>query len=117
MAINYVKFQRGSQAAYDRLIELNNIDSNTLYFIYKNENATTGSLYMGDKLISGGDVSTVTSSLDELSDVIVAGAETNSFLIKNDEGNWVAKTIEDVVALIQAHSTAPSSPAQIFQAD
>lgn len=117
MAINYVKFQRGSQAAYDRLIELNNIDSNTLYFIYKNENATTGSLYMGDKLISGGNVSTVASSLDELSDVIVAGAETNSFLIKNDEGNWVAKTIEDVVALIQAHSTAPSSPAQIFQAD
>ena len=74
MAINYVKFQRGSQAAYDRLIELNNIDSNTLYFIYKNKDATTGSLYMGDKLISGGDVSTITSSLDELPDVIVAGA-------------------------------------------
>lgn len=115
MAINYVRFQRGSQAAYDRLIELNTIDNNTLYFIYENNDATTGSLYMGDKLISGGNISTTVSSLDELSDVIVAGAETNSFLIKDDEGNWVAKTIEDVVALIQAHSTTPSSPAQIFQ--
>jgi hypothetical protein len=69
---------------------------------------------MGDKLISGGNISTTVSSLDELSDVIVAGAETNSFLIKDDEGNWVAKTSEDVIALIQAHSTTPSSPAQIF---
>lgn len=117
MAINYVRFQRGSQAAYDKLVELNSIDDNTLYFIYENEDATIGSLYMGDKLISGGNVSTVASSLDELSDVIVAGAETNSFLIKDDEGNWVARTIEDVVALIQAHFTTTASPAQIFQAD
>ena len=74
MAIIYVRFQRGSQAAYDRLIELNTIDNNTLYFIYENNDATTGSLYMGDKLISGGNISTTVSSLDELSDVIVAGA-------------------------------------------
>ena len=53
MAVNYVKFQRGSQAAYDRLVELNRVDDNTLYFIYAGDN--DGKLYLGDRLISGAD--------------------------------------------------------------
>ena len=32
--INYVKFQRGTQAAYARIKERNALDANTLYFIY-----------------------------------------------------------------------------------
>ena len=45
MAINYVRFQRGSQAAYDRLIELNTIDNNTLYFIYENNKSMSKAIY------------------------------------------------------------------------
>lgn len=117
MAINYVRFQRGSQSAYDRLKDLGTLDPNTLYFIYANDDAATGTLYMGDKLIGGNNSSINPSSmsLNDLADVIVENAETNSFLIKDDEGNWVARTIEDVVALIQAHSEPSISPAQIFQ--
>lgn len=103
MSVNYVRFQRGSSAAYQALKETNNLNLNTLYFIYDKENSNTGSLYMGDKLISGGDVNFTSASLDELSDVIVSGAETNSFLVKDDNNNWIAKTSQEVAELIQEH--------------
>ena len=38
MAINYVKFQRGSLAAYEALKQADRVDENTLYFIYSDEN-------------------------------------------------------------------------------
>jgi hypothetical protein len=81
---------------------LGTLDPNTLYFIYANDDAATGILYMGDKLIGGNNSSINPSSmsLNDLTDVIVENAETNSFLIKDDEGNWVARTVEDVIALI-----------------
>ena len=90
MAINYVRFQRGSQAAYDKLISTDRIDDNTLYFIYADKDANTGTLYMGDKLIgtSGIDISSL--SLNDLTDVIVDGADTNSFLVKNEDGEWTS---------------------------
>lgn len=47
---DYVKFIRGNQAAFNAL---NQKDSNTLYFISE-DGASTGSLYLGSKLISGG---------------------------------------------------------------
>jgi hypothetical protein len=47
---------------------------------------------MGERLISGGN--TITSSnLNDLADVIVENAKTNSFLVKDEEGNWVAKSL------------------------
>ncbi|WP_291627928.1 hypothetical protein [Clostridium sp.] len=56
---------------------------------------------MGNRIISGGDITIASASLDDLADVIVAGAGTNSFLIKGTDGNWIAKSLEDVVALIK----------------
>ena len=114
MSVKYVRFQRGTQAAYDKLKENGHLNENTLYFIYDESNKTAGSLYMGERLISGGDVTFTSASLDELADVIVAGAETNSFLIK-EGNNWVAKTLEDVVALIKNNFGDVASTAQIFQ--
>ena len=103
MAINYVRFQRGTLAAYQALLEKGSIDENTLYFIY-DENDSTGSLYMGEKIISGGDTNYIFSTLDELSDVNVADAESNSFLVKdNATDNWVAKTPAQVAELIQEY--------------
>lgn len=92
----YVKFMRGTQAAYDALTQK---DDNTLYFI-TDENKGYGALYMGANAISGGDIIVASASLDDLKDVIVSGAETNSFLV-NDGESWIAKSLEDVVNLIQ----------------
>lgn len=104
MANNYVRFQRGTLAAYTALLEKGQLDANTLYFIYDEAKPNVGSLYMGDKLISNGeaDATTSASSLNELTDVEVTNAVSDSFLVK-DADKWVAKTPADVAALIQEH--------------
>lgn len=102
MAINYVRFQRGTLAAYEALLEKDLISDNTLYFIYADNDSSIGALYMGKKLISGGETNYVAGTLDELSDVDVTNAEINSFLVKDSvTGNWIAKTPEQVAELIQ----------------
>ena len=53
MSVKYVRFQRGSQAAYDQLKANGKLDENTLYFIYSDSNNGSGSLYMGERIISG----------------------------------------------------------------
>lgn len=114
MAVNYVKFQRGSQEAYDALKSAGKLDKNTLYFIYSTDNSSVGALYMGNRIISGGDITIASASLDDLADVVVAGAGTNSFLIKGTDGNWIAKSLEDVVALIKEN--LGDTDTQVFQA-
>ena len=114
MAVNYVKFQRGSQEAYDALKSAGKLDENTLYFIYSADNSSVGALYMGNRIISGGDITIASASLDDLADVVVAGAGTNSFLIKGTDGNWIAKSLEDVVALIKEN--LGDTDTQVFQA-
>lgn len=112
---NYVKFQRGSQEAYDALKAAGTLDNNTLYFIYNEANNTVGALYMGSRIISGGDITIASAALDDLADVIVKGAGTNSFLVKGDNDNWVAKSLEDVIALIKDNLGDFASTAQVFQ--
>lgn len=114
MPVNYVKFQRGSQEAYDALKSAGKLDENTLYFIYSTDNSSVGALYMGARIISGGDITIASASLDDLADVVVAGAGTNSFLIKGTDGNWIAKSLEDVVALIKEN--LGDTDTQVFQA-
>lgn len=113
----YVRFQRGSQEAYDALRDAGQLDDNTLYFIYSSDNKSAGALYMGARFISGGDATIVSSNLDDLADVIVSNAKTNSFLVKDDEGNWIAKSLQDVVALIAANigDLVAAAPEQVFQ--
>lgn len=114
MAINYVKFQRGSQAAYDALKTAGKLDNDTLYFIYPEGNNAVGALYMGTRIISGGDITIASATLDDLADVITTGAGTNSFLIK-DGTNWVAKSLSDIVALIKENFGDVAASAQVFQ--
>lgn len=97
MSINYVKFQRGSLDAYIALKDAGRLDKNTLYFI-KTEGGV-GRLYMGENLISGGDVVLQSAKLDDLEDVIASGANANSFLVFNGE-KWVAKTLSEVAELV-----------------
>ena len=46
---NYVKFQRGSEQAYNNLAVKN---QDTLYFVYNGSDSTTAKLYLGNKLLS-----------------------------------------------------------------
>lgn len=116
MAINYVKFQRGSQEAYDALKKAGTLDANTLYFIYKDVADSVGALYMGNRIISGGDITIASARLDDLADVVVKGAGTNSFLVKEGD-NWVAKELNDVVALIKENLGDIAPTAQVFQGE
>ena len=93
--VNYVRFQRGTVEAYEALKTAGTLDNNTLYFIYEEGNENTGALYMGTRFIGGNNAGKM--NLDDLADVIVAEAGTNSFLVKNAEGQWVAKSLADVV--------------------
>ena len=83
---NYVKFQRGTLTAYNNLRVK---DPDTLYFIYADANNQYGSLYLGDKLISGGEVSVVSSSLADLSDVNLTNAADGQILSYDaTSGKW-----------------------------
>lgn len=94
---NYVKFQRGTITSYNNL---RTKDSNTLYFVYENNDDSKGKLYLGTRLISGSVGEGNATSLNDLADVITAGAGTGSFLVKNSEGNWVAVEAADVAQTI-----------------
>lgn len=117
MANEYVRFQRGSQAAYDALKNAGKLDRNTLYFI-ENEDGV-GALYMGNRIISGGDITIASASLDDLADVVLSDTGANSFLVKDAAtGNWVSRSLADIAALLEPElDIAPAvAPAQVFQA-
>lgn len=115
----YVRFQRGSRLAYQTLLDANRIDDNTLYFIYPEDNKTVGELYLGTRIISGGDVTIASANLDDLADVIINETGTNSFLIRNANNKWESTSLDDVMALIKNNlDIAPSAaPAQVFQTE
>lgn len=100
MGYEYVRFQRGSQAAYEALKKANRLDENTLYFIYDDDNNSVGALYMGARIISSGDVTIASASLDDLTDVIISATGENSFLVQDASKHWVSKSLDDVISLI-----------------
>ncbi len=96
---NYVKFQRGSQAAYTSLLNSANKGEafyDTLYFIYDSNNkAAGGTLYLGDILIGGaGQVGATT--LASLSDIDLTDLAAGSFLQYNNiSQKWEAVDPDD----------------------
>lgn len=96
---NYVKFLRGTPAAYQKAKK----DNDTLYFISESEESTTGVLYLGSKLIAGGTVSGSTT-LEELEDVLLsAGIVDGSLLVYDGEKEkWVNKQTSEVLSTIIA---------------
>jgi len=89
---NYVKFRRGTPAQFTALSKK---DADCLYFISE-PNATSGVLYLGDKLISGSITSA--TSLSNLADVLIgASVSPNSLLIYDStQQKWVNKPFSDV---------------------
>ena len=88
---DYVKFIRGTQAAFTALAQK---DSNTLYFISE-EGATTGQLYLGSKLISGG------TGTSELGSIIIESIGDKQILYYDyASGSWVNGSVYEVVSIM-----------------
>ena len=87
----YVRFYRGSPEAYANVIKNND----TLYFVY-NSDSNKGSLYLGDRLISG-DISNIT----DLKDLIITELQDKQIL-QYDKGQsaWVNKSIIDAIGIM-----------------
>ena len=100
---NYVKFQRGSEQAYNNLAVKN---QDTLYFVYNGSDATTAKLYLGERLLSGVGEGTGVTSLKQLEDVLLVGdtPAAGSFLVYTD-GKWVNKSVSAVAAMIAAEQS------------
>lgn len=105
---NFVKFIRGTQTAFSNL---RTKDPNTLYFVYQNADSTYGSLYLGDKLISGGEVASVVS-LSDLSDIELADVVANQILVYDAESEkW--KNLDLAQALQNAGINPGNSVTQV----
>lgn len=100
MALDYVKFQRGTPADYSRLTALNRVEDNTLYFIYEN-NASTGSLYLGKILIGtvGSGESSI-SNLSDLNDVLIEAVGATDILVYSTDGKWKNASLSEIANLI-----------------
>ena len=104
---NYVKFLRGTPEAYAKLTSP---DMDTLYFIYK-EDETSGLLYLGSKLIAGGDLddSSAIQTLADLKDVVFGNdaIADNSLLVYNESaGAWVNRSMESLLYIGADEGTA-----------
>lgn len=93
MAVNYVKFFRGTPIAFANLVEKNR---DTLYFISETDEAK-GSLYLGSKLISGN-----VSSIADLEDILVDDLISNNQILAYDDKKekWVNKSALDIIGLM-----------------
>lgn len=91
--VNYVKFLRGTPTAYNKLTKK---DPDTLYFI-SNKNASIGTLYLGDKIIIGGEA-LANSTLKDLEDIFLSEyIPTNSILVYDfDSRRWINKPFLDL---------------------
>ena len=109
MALNkYVKFVRGSSLAFSNLI---NKDIDTLYFITESD-SEKGSLYLGDKLISG-----ATTSLNDLKNILVENVSNNQILVYDEqEEKWINKTINDAIDLMAGASATKQGGAGLVPA-
>ena len=102
---NFVKFLRGSQAAYNRL---SNPDINTLYFIY-DENSTdarpSGKLYLGRYLINDSEASSI--ALGDLSDTDI-GTLTGTEILRYNINlqKWQPILAQDLLAELEIETSA-----------
>lgn len=114
---NYVRFQHGTQEAYNRLKETGRLNDYTLYFIYNQSDNSIGTLYMGSRLISGGDATVIASALKDLTDVVINESGENYFLVQNAQGKWVSTSLAAVSALIKNQLGEPDLSDYITKAE
>ena len=91
MAANYVRFYRGSPEAYANTIKNND----TLYFVYSSD-SDKGSLYLGDRLISGN-----ISNITDLEDLIITELQDKQILQYDiAQSAWVNKSIREAIGIM-----------------
>lgn len=103
--VHYVRFSRGTIEAYQRLKAAHHLDSDTLYFVYNNSDATKGLLYLGEKLISGsidGDNTIISEfSIGDLGDVVLEGEDgiplANKQILVYNNGEWVNADLSTII--------------------
>lgn len=91
----YVKFLRGTPAAYENL---RHKDPDTLYFIYE-EDESTGILYLGTKVIAGAEIDgSYISVLSDLKDVLIKELSMDSLLVyDSNSAAWINKSLEEML--------------------
>lgn len=96
----FVKFSRGLISQYNSLSQK---DKDTLYLVYDSTSSTKGKLYLGDKLISSADISSI--KLSDISDISMPESLTDGMLLQynqstvpGESGRWEARPIADVLS-------------------
>lgn len=108
MAINYVKFIRGTPTAFAKLSQK---DNDTLYFISE-ANSKKGSLYLGEKLISES-----IANLEDLSNILLENVQDKNLLSYDANGEkWVNKPIIDAIGLMTGATTEAQGAAGLVPA-
>lgn len=96
----YVKFVRGTRAAWDILKSQNEIYDDTLYFIYETKGSSTGVLYLGTTQIGGTDgEQPIPTNLADLGDVEFLNQKANDILVYNGNNQWINSSIEKLINL------------------
>lgn len=100
----YVKFLRGTKTAFNKIITK---DNDTLYFIYDSEDQTKGSLYLGDKLIGGGNGSaTAVTDINDLANVLISNVQDKQILAYDaSTKKWVNKTPAEIQVEVMTGAT------------
>lgn len=100
----YVKFLRGTKTAFDKIITK---DNDTLYFIYDSEDQTKGSLYLGNKLIGGGNGSaTAVTDINDLANVLISNVQDKQILVYDaSTKKWVNKTPAEIQVEVMTGAT------------
>lgn len=110
---NYVKFMRGTPAAYEALLRSPQKPNNdTLYFISEPD-SNDADLYLGSKLIAGGSGSEIIASLAGLSDIIFSSDLADGQILVYDAslGKWVNSSLDGAIAtFLGATEDTPGLP-------
>lgn len=107
---SYVKFLRGTESAFNKLTTK---DNDTLYFIYNSEDASKGSLWLGNKqIITGTSGGSTTTELDlgDLKNVLISEIKDKDILSYDAiSGKWVNRSIDGIVAEVMSGATAEAA--------
>lgn len=101
--VHYVKFMRGSAAAWATLQATpTKINNDTLYFIYENaETSTQGKLYLGQKLISGvGEGNVENININDIGDIYIDNETLSDkqILVYNDTSHqWENAALSTII--------------------
>ena len=106
---SYVKFLRGTESAFNKLTTK---DNDTLYFVYTSNDASKGSLWLGNKqIVTGTDGSgSITTEIDlgDLKNVLMSetGVKDKDILSYDvNSGKWINRSIDEIVAEVMTGAT------------